>query len=256
MSFDAEQFARYKIANAPVQRYPFAHFFIENVFPPDYYRELIENLPAQDTYTPIDETGTVKKGSYKDRHICELEDVVEKEVAAGREGGFWEGLESWLMDDAFTNLIVGKFRPAIEERFGAGVQMSLTTDCRLVRDFTNYAISPHTDTERKLISLLFYLPRDDSKSHLGTSIYAPEDPKFRSDGTMHYHAKGFKHVARMDYVPNALFAFLRTDHSFHGVEPIADAEVERNLMLYNVYVPKVIVPRKPASKFRWPWQVR
>ena len=255
MSFDAEQFARYRIANAPVQRYPFAHFFIEGVFPPEYYRQMLDHLPGQETYTPIDETGTVKKGSYKDRHVCEIEDLVEKEAAIS-EGGFWESLESWLMDEAFTNLIVSKFRPAIEERFGQGAQLSLTTDCRLVRDFTNYAISPHTDTERKLVSLLFYLPSDRSKSHLGTSIYAPDDPNFRSDGSMHFQSKGFKHVARMDYVPNSLFAFLRTDWSFHGVEPIADADVMRNLMLYNIYAKKVIVPKKPASGFRWPWQTR
>ncbi len=255
MSFDVELHVRYRIANAPVQRYPFAHFFIEDVFPQDFYRDMLARLPGAGAYTPIDETGTVGRGSYRDRHVCDLEQAVKDEASAGNER-FWADLDGWLMSEDFSSLIVGKFRPAIDERFGEGVRLGVSTDCRLVRDFTNYAIPPHTDTDHKLVSLLFYLPRDDSKRHLGTSIYAPRDSGFAGDGGKHYKPELFRHVARMPYVPNALFAFLRTDWSFHGVEPIADAEVERNLMLYNIYVRKVVVPRKPEPRFRWPWQAR
>jgi hypothetical protein len=256
MSFDVEQYVRYKIANAPVNRFPFAHFFVRDVFPADYYRSLLERLPGTATYTPIDETGTVTKGSYTQRHICELENLAEQEAASGSGEQYWESLEDWLMGDAFMNFIVGKFTPAIEERYGRGVKLTLNNDCRFVRDYTNYSIPPHTDTAAKLVSLLFYLPADESRRHLGTSIYMPTSPDFRSDGSAHYDFKGFKHAARMDYVPNALFAFLRTDWSFHGVEPIADTEVERNLMLYNVYVRNVAQSRKPAARSRWPWQGR
>mgnify|MGYP003349174621 CR=1 FL=1 len=113
---------------------------------------------------------------------------------------------------------------------------AIDLECRLVRDFTNYAIRPHTDSGRKLVSLLFYLPPDASTRHLGTSIYLPKDPGFVSDGSEHLRPEGFLHVARMDYVPNALFAFVRTDFSFHGVEPIPDQDFKRDLMLYDVRV--------------------
>jgi len=46
----------------------------------------------------------------------------------------------------------------------------------------------------------------------------------------------------MEYLPNALFAFLKTDFSFHGVEPIRERDIERNLLLYNIYLRKVVVP--------------
>jgi hypothetical protein len=127
---------------------------------------------------------------------------------------------------------------------------------RLVRDFTNYAISPHTDKPSKLISLLFYLPADASMRHLGTSIYAPNDPEFRCDGTAHYRFEDFKRAAAMDYVPNALFAFLRTDQAFHGVPKIGDANIERDVLLYNIYVDEVVARtvQEPRNKRRWPWQ--
>jgi hypothetical protein len=33
-----------------------------------------------------------------------------------------------------------------------------------------------------------------------------------------------------------MFAFVKTDSSFHGVEPIVDAEVSRYLLLYDLRV--------------------
>jgi hypothetical protein len=40
----------------------------------------------------------------------------------------------------------------------------------------------------------------------------------------------------MPFLPNTMFAFVKTDHSFHGVEPIADAGVSRYLLLYDLRV--------------------
>lgn len=254
MSFDVEQHVLYNIANAAMHQHPFPHFFVRPVFPEDYYRELLERLPGGDVYVPIDQTGTVGKGAYPERHICALEDLEERE-AGTRNGSFWSDLSTWLMGDRFANALMRKFSPAIEERFGRGVFLRIKNECRFVRDHTNYAIAPHTDKPDKLMSLLFYLPRDESRRHLGTSIYAPEDPDFRCPGTAHHTFEGFRHVARMEYVPNALFAFFKTDQAFHGVAPIADADVERDLMLYNIYVKKV-VRQAGAGKFRWPWQSR
>jgi hypothetical protein len=256
--FDIEQHVRYAIANAQMRYYPFAHIFAQNVFPEDFYREFLTRLPGGDRYTPINQTGTVDKDGSHERHVLDLDALVEQEQAATGGAGFWAALEEWLMSERFMGLVVDKFQPAIQERFGAGAKMQLSNDCRFVRDFARYAITPHTDQRDKLVSLLFYLPADDSRRHLGTSIYLPRDAGFASDGSVAYKPHVFRHIARMDYVPNSLFAFVRTDRSFHGVEPIEDADVERNLMLYNIYVPKVEVPAqraKPAG-FRWPWQAR
>ena len=38
----------------------------------------------------------------------------------------------------------------------------------------------------------------------------------------------------MPYRPNSLFAFFKTDRAFHGVDPIADAGVARDLLLFDV----------------------
>lgn len=38
----------------------------------------------------------------------------------------------------------------------------------------------------------------------------------------------------LPYVPNVLFAFMKTPNSFHGVEPIEEPEVQRDLLLYDI----------------------
>ena len=55
----------------------------------------------------------------------------------------------------------------------------------------------------------------------------------------------------MPYVPNALFAFLKTSNSFHGVEPITDAHVKRDLLLYDIQVenpPELLKSGAPAPQ--------
>jgi hypothetical protein len=261
MSLDAENAALYAIANSEVRAYPFPHFYLDGVFPASFYRQLLDKLPPLAVYKRLDETGTVDKGSYPQRYICSIEDAEEAEFQQGA-GDFWERFRTWLSGDTFARLIMHKFHDGIVARYGADVELRTTTDCRLVRDFTHYAITPHTDTPRKLVSLLFYLPRDDSRTHLGTSIYVPRDPRFRCEGMQNHRFEGFLKVATVQYRPNSMLAFVKNDAAFHGVEPIPDANVERNLLLYNIFVDKV-VPRKGAAVQSdwsvrpaplWPWQ--
>lgn len=108
----------------------------------------------------------------------------------------------------------------------------------------------------KLVSLLFYLPRDTTLQHLGTSVYLPLDPAMRCEGTARHRFDRFRRIATMPFVPNALLGFLKTDQSFHGVEAIEDQEIERNLLLYNIYVRKVVQRAAPESKGRWAWLPR
>jgi hypothetical protein len=247
MSFDAESHVLYRIANAPLLRHPFPHFYVTDVFPADFYAELRARLPEIATYKRLDETGTVAKGAYKERFVCSLSDLEEEEFAAG-QGNFWAALNSWLSADAFAQALIAKFRRGVDERFGAGVEPRFETDSRLVRDFTNYAITPHTDMPRKLVSLLFYLPGDERMRHLGTSIYVPKDASRRCEGAAHHPFEGFHKAATMPFLPNSLFAFFKTDRAFHGVDQIADPGVARDLLLYNIYVTKLVGNRPPAPE--------
>ncbi len=251
MSSDVERHVCGRIAATPVVDAPFPHQVVTGVFPPEYYRELLDTLPSDATYRSIGETGTLSRADvYRERYVCDLVDLAAEEMDGERT--FWRDLAAWLMNDRFRDFLVGCYTRQTTQRIGEGSAMRATVDARFVRDRTNFAIGPHTDAPRKLLSLLFYLPRTAAQAHLGTSIFAPLDPAFRCAGGPHYSFDRFRRTETAPYVPNTLFVFFRTDQSFHGVEPIRDQEVERNLLLYNIYVAGVVKQKAPG--FRLPWQ--
>ncbi len=248
MYSDVEQYLHYRIANARVLNYPFPHFFIDQIFPPDWYREqLIAQLPESRLYKRLDETGTVPKGAYPERYVCDLATAVQAEREIDEEPGPWAILHAILAGPAFAHRVLSCFAEAAMQRFGADSELDFEFECRLVRDFSNYAIAPHTDAPRKLVSLLFYLPADESMKALGTSLFAPNDPAFRCEGREHHAFGKFKKIATMPYVPNSLFGFFKTDNAFHGVERIDRPRTQRDSVLYNIYV-KNVDRRSPVAQ--------
>jgi hypothetical protein len=239
MSFDVEEYLHYRIANAQILSYPFPHFYVSEVFPADWYWDAIAGLPAQRYYKCIDETGTVPKGAYPERFVCDLADARRAEVERHNEPGPWHEIGRVFEGLEFARRILARFGDAVVERFGRDCELDIELECRLVRDFSNYAISPHTDIPRKLVSLLFYMPSDDSMKELGTSIFVPNDPNFRCDGRAHHPFKNFKKVMTAPYVPNSLLGFFKNDRAFHGVERIDQARIQRDSVLYNIYVKHV-----------------
>lgn len=234
-----EEHVIYQIANAPMREYPFPHIYVESVFPPEFYAALRRNWPDSQYLVSLADTGRVTKGTYAERFIMPLEPPeVDKLPEGSRQ--FWTNVAQWLHARRFLDAMIGKFDRYVRERFGGSLaDVYLLAESLVVRDHTNYNLGPHTDKQNRLMSLLFYCPDDASRKHLGTSIYTPRDPDFRCPGGPHHPHSMFQKVATMEYRPNTLFAFMKTDNSFHGVEPIGEADVLRDLLLYDIRVAAV-----------------
>jgi hypothetical protein len=156
-----------------------------------------------------------------------------------------------MLGPAFGAPVLRMFDPYLKQRFGVKDLGALDfyDEALLVQDYTTYSLGPHTDTPSKVLSFLFYLPADDSRPHLGTSMYVPKDPAFTCRGGPHHKFEPFRRVVTMPYVPNTLFAFLKTDNSFHGVEPVTEEGVRRDLLLYDIRVnmPGEVARAAPAG---------
>jgi len=44
MFLDVELHTAYKISNTPILNFPFPHFYVENIFPANFYSKIQENL--------------------------------------------------------------------------------------------------------------------------------------------------------------------------------------------------------------------
>ncbi len=249
MFSDAEVQLAYKVGNVPFNMFPYPHFYISDVFPADFYRQIQRNLPDPDAMIPIEKARALK--GYKERFVLGLVDEHLATLPAGKRA-FWEDLRGWLVGAKFQALLMSKFKPFIDQRFASNANMQFYDEGLLVQDITNYNLGPHTDSPRKVVTLLFYLPPDESQMHLGTSIYVPNDPEFRCPGGPHYPRDRFTRMHTNPFAPNSLFAFFKTDNSFYGVEPVADPDCRRWLLLYDIYVRNVtsetpVAPVAPST---------
>ena len=233
MSSSAEFHLTYKIANAPLNAFPFPHLYIRDAFPADYYARIQSMLPDPSRMVTISETGRISPGLYKERFVLTFGG--EQFAALTEEQrAFWGELHGWLVGGAFRQRVLEGFRPFLAQRF-KGQMVAFYDEALLVQDTTRYSLGPHTDAPRKVITFLFYLPKDESQCHLGTSLYLPKDRGFRCPGGPHYPHAQFDRVWTMPFLPNSLFIFVKTDASFHGVEPVMDPDTRRWLLLYDIF---------------------
>jgi hypothetical protein len=194
---------------------PFPWFFAQNVFPPDVYASLLAQLDDKIDY----HTEKFANRTFSEADFPELK---------------------FMYSPDFLREVLHLFLPSVQKRFGGG-NLTFTREIRMIRDQKDYKIGPHTDAAWKVVSLLFYMPRDESMRDYGTAIYVPRHPDFTCEGGPHYKfdpepgvSPGFKEIWRAPFLPNTCLGFFKTNKSFHGVPPIP-TEVRRDVLLYNIY---------------------
>jgi FkbM family methyltransferase len=228
-----------QVEKATVTEQPFPYLVVDDVFPADYYAQMLEHFPTKESLRPIAETGRVMENMYKERLVVLFTDEEFARMNAPQQR-FWRDFAQWMYADQFLSYFVHRFQPYLEPRLAkiiaADNSLYVKGDALLVNDRTDYAIGPHTDSPRRLVTFLFYLPRDMSMRELGTSVYRPKDPSFVCWGGPHHDYDKFDKVATVEFLPNRLLAFPKTERSFHGVEPIKRPNVDRPLLINNVRV--------------------
>jgi len=201
----------YKLRNAQINLYPYPHFYVKDVFPVDFYwRELLPSLPEDEAYEPL-------KGGYKSR--VALKDPLEL-VRPFDSAEFASHVLSMWGERTFFERFQGKPQFRWEIRF--------------IRDSEGYSIGPHTDAPFKVVSLLFYLPKDFLDFGFGTGVYVPNDHQKTCIGGPHHKFEGFTEVFRAPFEPNSCFGFWKTQNSWHAVEKIS-RKIRRDVMLFNIY---------------------
>lgn len=225
---------------------PFSHKVIKNIFPDFFYEELIENLPNIDQYTPIFKTGRVSSNYPPERFVFDLNNETVAKLSKKQQNVFHKIIRLFT-DPSFFNVIANEFKNTISQRilefseeekrkFGTS-NFKFRISSMLVKDITKYKLGVHTDTPSKFLTFLFYIPKDNKLKSLGTSLYEPKDKDFfqSNNSKGHYPLEHFNFVKKVDFLPNTLFVFPRTNISYHGVDTINIDSAERNLLLLNYY---------------------
>jgi len=231
---------------------PFEHIFVENIFPSNFYSDLINNLPELSEYTPIKETGTVGENYSAERYIINFDQSTR--FAGKRFQQVYNILIEALTSKDIFNSITNKFIKTINDRiikfsnkermkFGSS-NFDFDLRAALVKDQTMYSLGAHTDSIAKYMTFLFYLPKNNSMEYIGTSLFAPKkDYKSNDFHSQHYSDKEtkkfFDEVKICPFRPNSVLIFPRQNMSFHGVNRVNIEKKERDILLLNYYFKKI-----------------
>ena len=234
MSSSVEAHVLERIAAAPVLREPFAHCVVDEVFPADFYESIIDHWPEEESWQALAESGRVGKGNYEERMVVLMDPPGFARLDPARRAFWREQVGAWLLAPALRARLLEKFAPELAGTEFAVQPEATVGDALIVSDRTDYAIGPHTDAIQRVVSLLFYLPEDATFRRFGTSFYAPLDSAFRCRGGPHHPFKHFRRVTTVEFLPNRLVVFPKTDRCFHGVERVDLPGIDRRLLIYNL----------------------
>ena len=154
-----------KVSEAPLDRDPFCHSYLEETFPPALYPKLLANFPPPDLYSPLNLRKWVRPDgtSTRDLFYFTPENLAK---LPGEVATLWKSVLNALTDGHFKRALFAHLAPDMAERFGTTEDrvpdLECVYDLSLVRDTEDYRIKPHPDGLNNLVTMQFYLPKDES----------------------------------------------------------------------------------------------
>jgi hypothetical protein len=213
------------VDRSPLREAPFDHIRMDNVFPVDFYRQLLDALPARDKFHELYHHDAMRSdGSSTRLRMYLYPETLWRLPQAQRR--VWRKIVAALSAPALELAFKRKFRAALEGRFQMPAeQVPLYPVPILVRDQPGYRIGVHADALSKAITVQFYLPSDDTQSHLGTIFHTTS----KQDGT--------DQPTAMQFLPATGYAFaVQRKESWHSAPTTTEADGERRSIMLTYYV--------------------
>ena len=233
------------LESTPLAAEPFPHLYVEQIFPGAVYRAMVDALPPSEFYERQPTTaGRRLSAEINHEWLSRLPEGMAK---------FWMKLGGLLNSQDLLDRVAAKFshllptmRSHREYHIAAAPdgRVRVRPRIQLSRARDSFAQKPHTDSPSKFIVGIFYLPRDQALRNFGTSIYTPRDPMFRDWIARRHPVALFNRIETFPCIPNTMFMFMKSDHSFHGVEPQTPSQADRNVMFW---LPEIV-----SEEFAWP----
>lgn len=210
-----------RISLASIDHRPTENIFMEGLFPEKVYQQLLKNLPPNDILDPIIHPDALRTDGQCTRYLLDLTEASISRLDT-RTRSFWTAMHKVLTAPELSRAVVEKFNVTLRSRFGDNLPELIAVPI-LYRDYPGYRIGIHPDSASKIATLQFYLPKDDSQSHLGTSFHI-------RNGT------SFEKVKTNLFLPNSAYAFARTEESWHSVDELGAGERVRNSIALTFYI--------------------
>jgi hypothetical protein len=204
---------------------PFDHIYMEGVFDPATYAELLKAMPDRRFYGELSHVDAMRTDGTSTRLRLYLYPETLRGLP-GEQRRIWLSIARALGSARLQSAFKDKFRDALEMRFAKPVeQLRFYPVPILLRDQPGYRIGIHSDLPTKAITVQFYLPQDDSQRDIGTIFHEGES------------GEAAERVTKMPFLPASGYAFPVTEtESWHSAAQTTEADGERVSMMVTYYV--------------------
>src|SRR5687767_2548792 len=123
-----------RLRSAKVEEDPFPHYVLERVFPDDYYRELLRNLPAHEVYRNLYEVTDLKLDHFRHRDQRDMDHGWTDRLPAEQKM-FWDSFNQWFLSEELAQ--------AVMKSFGLESWPELSIESQFIRHRAGYFLGPH-----------------------------------------------------------------------------------------------------------------
>lgn len=219
---DLSRFVAASVDAARVKQEPFYHLEFDRVFPDDIYRAMLEAMPRTTSYRRSSRKDDILPDGTVTRAKIDLFPEYVR-ILPAEQRGLWNLVGAALCSSEVSDAIVRKLAPALARRFGPQyASIGLYPLPTLTRDGPGYTINIHSDHLSKGVTVQFYLPRNNSTSHIGT--------------VFHSDLPGRPAVGKKTFAPNTGYAFAVDRDTHHSVDTVGPEVKTRDSILLTYYV--------------------
>ena len=211
------------VSAAPLREEPYRHLLIDEVFPEDYYREMIRRFPASsqmhaNPVHPVHQADLVP-----DPGVTEAASgawAMEAKLS-GRRLRFWADFREAFFSGNLEALLMDRFQEYLEPKLNELQRLGMLPGNyyavgRLALDHRGAGLGPHVDRTDKLVSAVMYLavPGAMPLEGSGTQLLRPKESVEVS--AAHRTWDEFDIVSVAEYAPNRMICWPVTDDSWHA----------------------------------------
>jgi hypothetical protein len=215
--------------------WPYAHFYLEKVFPDEIYELMLKLLPDASAYAADNPRIHTREDGLVTRNILSLS-VAGLSHLPETQRLFWSGVADALTAPRLRECVFAKLSQDLSRRFRRPSEqldsVAAYPKPALVKDLGGYEIAPHRDTRSKIVTMQFYLPNDMAKADLGTAVYCQRLFQLKNLVSLRNR---FETVRQFSFAPNSGYAFAVGQRSWHGRDKVPMASGERNSLMLIYY---------------------
>src|SRR3712207_6113040 len=162
------------IGATPVHDTPYSHLYLERAFPDAVYRQMLDYLPPVSAYGGDNPRIHTRADGLITRNIISLSPPALARLPEPQRE-FWNEIGAALTSAQLKDAVFARLSRDLSRRFRVPperlTEITAYPKPALVKDLGGYEIKPHCDTNSKIVTMQFYLPRDSSQTELGTAVY-------------------------------------------------------------------------------------